>query len=167
MNKTTRYISLLASILVCIGSAILLWGFLRHQSISSLLTYTNLSALSMNLYLALVFIISFFAITLNSMMLKTKMNASNEEISSETIDNSLMPPTTTRKHLLMWRLYLVFSILVTLFFPYIFLISSLSPSFHVSTSSLAIVIFSTLILVGSFLVVDARNIWKYWNKKSN
>ncbi|GEM_PF-2712893 len=164
LAKTNRYISLILSILICIGSALLLYSVLRYQSISSLWRYPNLSKLGMLLYFALGFIFSFFAITYNILMLRNKAIISHEDAATDIIDNTTRTSSRSRKHLILWRMYLTFSSLVMLFVPSLFLIASLSDSIHMNTNDLVIIIFFIIFSAGGFLFFDALNILKNWKK---
>ena len=164
MTKANRYISLILSTLICIGAALLLYGILRYQSISSLWRYPNLSKLSMFLNVTLGFIFSFFAIAYNFLMLTKRSVMSDEDVATDIIDNTTRTSNPTRKHLTLWRIYLIFSFLVMLFIPSLFLIAGLSDSIHMNTNSLVLVIFFIIVSAGGFLFFDALNIRKNWKK---
>jgi len=165
MTKANRYISLMLSILIATTSGIFLYMTFVRLNIPHILHYANLDIISMILYVILIFILSIFSIVFNTKMIKSKMNTFNRDIPSEIIDNVTQAPSRTRNHSVLFNTYMFFSILVTLFIPYIFLLSQQSKGFSMNTSFEEIIVNSLLLLIGVFLFFDALNIRKNWKKK--
>lgn len=166
LTKTSRYMSIIITILLDLGSGFLLFGAIYSQGKDFFSRGLDDPFIVLKLYLILFFPLSLLSTTFNFFVFKKLNNLSASTSNEDILDSPIKSLTKTNLHVFCWGLFIVFSLLA-ISFP---LIIYLPPLFYTTVSvpnSIESLIFTTIVVAfGIYLFRNALIIKKRFVQRS-
>ena len=161
MNKAPRYISLIITILLSLGSGFLLFIVITAHGENLFARGLNDPFIIFKSYSILLFIISLLAVVFNFIMLNTATKYPSESIDHHLIDNPVLKPSKSKLLVFLWGSYAVFSTLTILLPLFMYSPYFIDEKIVVNISIKAISVIVIVILLAIYLQRDALITRKY------